>query len=169
MKRLGIKANAVIMALGQEQEFFVFSSKAFEKRLDLKHCGRSLIGKPAPKNQQFSDHYYGKIPTIVEEIFRDAERELLEIGVPCKTRHKEVAANQYEFCPLFEEAGKSIDHNLILMEILKERFRDRGLTALFHEKPFIQYNGSGKHCNYSFNYIGEDGAMYNLFGNPKNE
>lgn len=89
--------------------------------------------------------------------------------MPCKTRHKEVAANQFEFCPLFEDAGKAIDHNMILMEILKERFADHGLVALFHEKPFIRHNGSGKHCNWSLNYVGEDGFLYNLFGNPKKE
>ena len=120
-----------------------------------------------PKHQQFSDHYYGKIPAKIEEALRAAEKELLEIGVPCKTRHKEVAPNQFEFCPLYEDTGKAIDHNMMLMEVLKEAFQERGLEVLLHEKPFANMNGSGKHCNWSLNYIDENGDVQNLFKIPK--
>ena len=91
----------------------------------------------------------------------------MEIGVPCKTRHKEVAPNQFEFCPLYEDTGKAIDHNMMLMEVLKEAFQERGLEVLLHEKPFANMNGSGKHCNWSLNYIDENGDVQNLFKIPK--
>ena len=155
------------MALGLEQELFIIDSETYEKRLDIRTTGRALIGKMPPKNQQFSDHYYGKIPRKVEEAFDAVEKELLEIGIPCKTRHKEVAPNQFEFCPLFEEAGKTIDHNMILMEIMKETFHERGLEVLLHEKPFANLNGSGKHCNWSLNFVDEHGNLNNLFSIPK--
>lgn len=90
-----------------------------DKRLDLNATGRALIGKTPAKHQQFADHYYGKLPMKIEDILLDIQKELLEIGVPCKTRHKEVAPNQFEFCPLFEEAGKTIDHNMMMMDIMK--------------------------------------------------
>jgi glutamine synthetase len=91
----------------------------------------------------------------------------LELGVPVKTRHNEVALNQFEFCPLFLEAGKSIDQNMILMEVLKEAFARRGFEVLLHEKPFLNMNGSGKHHNWSLNYINKEGNIVNLFKVPK--
>lgn len=150
-----------------EQEFFIIPKAAYMKRLDIRSCGRALLNDVPPRNQQFSDHYYGKLPGIVEEVLSEVERELFEIGVPVKTRHKEVAINQFEFCPLFEDACKAIDHNMIMMEILREAFDRHGLVALFHEKPFNHLNGSGKHCNWSLNYIDEKGKPINIFKVPK--
>ena len=98
---------------------------------------------------------------------KEVEDELLELGVPVKTRHNEVSINQFEFCPLFLEAGKSIDQNMITMEILKESFNRRGLEVLLHEKPFLNMNGSGKHHNWSLNYIDQKGKIVNLFKVPK--
>jgi glutamine synthetase len=98
---------------------------------------------------------------------KEVEDELLELGVPVKTRHNEVAINQFEFCPLFLEAGKTIDQNMMLMEILKEAFARRGYEVLLHEKPFLNMNGSGKHHNWSLNYVDKDGKIVNLFKIPK--
>jgi glutamine synthetase len=168
LEKMGIKATNISMALGMEQEFFVIPKSAYAKRIDIRSCGRALINDIPPRNQQFSDHYYAKIPAIVEDILSEVERELFEIGVPVKTRHKEVAINQFEFCPLFEDVCKAIDHNMIMMEILREAFDRHGYTALFHEKPFHHMNGSGKHCNWSLNYIDEKGKPVNVFRVPKN-
>lgn len=122
LKKLNVTSSAAVMALGLEQEFFVVPKSAVDKRVDIRATGRALVGKMPAKHQQFSDHYYGKLPAKVESVLREVEQELLAIGVPCKTRHKEVAPCQFEFCPLFEEAGKSIDHNMVLMEVMKEKF-----------------------------------------------
>lgn len=89
--------------------------------------------------------------------------------MPVKTRHQEVAPNQFEFVPLYGDAGKTIDHNMIMMEIFKEKFDEHGLTALFHEKPFENINGSGKHANWSLNYVDQEGEIHNLFAVPKDE
>ena len=167
LQKMGVSSNAVVMALGLEQEFFVMSKEAYDKRIDIRSTGRALIGKMPPKHQQFADHYYSKLPAKVEDILTDIQKEFLEIGIPCKTRHKEVAPNQFELAPLFEEAGKTTDHNMILMEILKERFEDNGLVALFHEKPFANMNGSGKHHNWSLNYIDNAGKLVDLFSVPR--
>jgi glutamine synthetase len=167
LERMGIKAQNVSMALGMEQEFFVIPKAAYLKRIDIRQCGRALVNDVPPRNQQFSDHYYGKLPAIVEDILSEVERELFELGVPVKTRHKEVALNQFEFCPLFEDVCKAIDHNMIMMEILREAFDRHGYVALFHEKPFAHQNGSGKHCNWSLNYIDEKGKPINIFKVPK--
>ena len=150
---LNIKASNAYMALGMEQEFFIIPKSAYLKRLDIRSTGRALINDVPPRHQQFSDHYYGKLPARVEDILKEVERELFEIGVPVKTRHKEVAINQFEFCPLYEDCGKAIDHNMITMEVLKEVFDRYGYAVLLHEKPFNHLNGSGKHCNWSLNYI----------------
>ena len=115
-----------------------------------------------PHHQQFSDHYYGRIETIVEKILDEAEEELFEMGVPVKTRHKEVAPNQFEFCSLFEDAGNAIDHNILKLEVLKEVCDKYGYVPLYHEKPFSKINGSGKHVNWSLNYLFGN-KMRNLF------
>jgi glutamine synthetase len=107
------------LALGLEQEFFVVPKKTFLQRQDLRMAGRCLFGRVAAKNQQFSDHYYGKMPVRVEDILKEVEGELLEVGIPFKTKHNEVANNQFEFCAIYEEAGKSIFQNLVTMQILK--------------------------------------------------
>jgi glutamine synthetase len=153
LQKIGIKCKDVFIALGLEQEFFVVPKSAYQQRQDLRYTGRTLIGSVGAKNQQFSDHYYAKLPHKIEDILKEVEGELLEIGIPFKTKHNEVANNQFEFCAIYEDAGKAIDHNLITMEILKEVFDKHGYTVLLHEKPFKELNGSGKHANWSINYV----------------
>lgn len=139
------------------------------KRIDLRSLGRALVGEVPPKNQQFSDHYYGKIPRKIYDMICEVEKELLQIGIPFKTKHNEVAPNQFEFCSIYEEAGKAIDHNMIAMDILKETFDRHGFAALLHEKPFQGINGSGKHANWSLSYINQEGNVKNLFCVPAAE
>lgn len=167
MERLGHENNGSVLALGLEQEFFLIPRDAYLKRIDIRSTGRALVGELPAKHQQFSDHYYGKIPHEIENILKEVEDELLELGVPVKTRHNEVSLNQFEFCPLFLEAGKTIDQNMILMEVLKEAFARRGYEVLLHEKPFLNMNGSGKHHNWSLNYVNKEGKIVNLFKVPK--
>jgi glutamine synthetase len=119
LQTLGVPNKGIVLSLGLEQEFFVIPKDAYMKRLDIRQLGRALVGSPPPKNQQFSDHYYGKLPAKIEEVLCEVEQELLQIGIPFKTKHNEVANNQFEFCAIYEEAGKSIDHNMITMDILR--------------------------------------------------
>ena len=128
-----------------------------------------MMGQMGAKHQQFSDHYYAKIPYKIENIMRELEEEMLKIGIPLKTKHNEVANNQFEFACIYEEAGHSIDRNLFTMELLEEVFAKHGYTVLLHEKPFREINGSGKHANYSINYVTPDQRMKNLFTIPKEE
>lgn len=109
----------VMLALGVEQEFFIIPKSQFESRLDLKECGRTLYGKLPPKNQQFSDHYFGRIDSKILEILNEVEYELLKMGVPIKTKHKEVAINQYEMSCSFENASSAIDHNMLMIDVLR--------------------------------------------------
>lgn len=128
----------------------------------MKQTGRCLYGELPPRNQQFSDHYYGRINEQIFEILNECENKLLRLGVPIKTKHKEVAINQYEISAFYEDAVTSCDHNMLVMETIKEVFDKNGYVALFHEKPFKGANGSGKHCNWSIQYAkGKD--IENLF------
>lgn len=167
LEQCGVKAKDIFLALGLEQEFFVVPTKAYLKRNDLRYAGRTMLGQVGAKHQQFSDHYYAKIPYEIEEILREVENEMLEIGIPLKTKHNEVANNQFEFACIYEDAGRSIDRNLFIMELLRETFKRHGYTVLLHEKPFRELNGSGKHANYSINYVTEDKKLKNLFSVPK--
>jgi len=169
LKALGINAKEIFLALGLEQEFFVIPKSAYHKRQDLLFTGRTLVGRVGAKNQQFSDHYFAKIPNEIEAVLREIESEFLEIGIPFKTRHNEVANNQFEYAAIFTDAGKAIDQNLIAMEILKELFEKKGYIALLHEKPFLELNGSGKHANWSINYVDEENKLKNLFSVPKDQ
>lgn len=135
--------------LGTEQEFFLVDRGLYSMRPDLKMCGRTLIGRLPPKHQQLEDHYFANIPSRALAAIGEAELELWKLGVPVKTRHNEVAPQQFEIAPIFEEASVAVDHNLLIMETLGKVAHRYGLKALFHEKPFAGINGSGKHCNWS--------------------
>lgn len=142
-------AKRVKVFLGLEQEYFLIPKDMYNKRLDLKNCGRTLFGAPPAKGQQMNDHYFGSINDRVLAFMEDLDRELYRRGIPSKTRHNEVAPNQFEIAPLYEEANLAIDHNLQMMEIIRRIADEHNLVALFHEKPFTGLNGSGKHMNWS--------------------
>jgi glutamine synthetase len=150
LRLLGEKdPTKVIVTLGTEQEFFLVDRGLYSHRPDLKVCGRTLLGQVPPKHQQLEDHYFGNIPSRVLATISEAELELWKLGVPVKTRHNEVAPNQFEIAPIFEEANLAVDHNLLTMEVLHKVSHRHKLKVLFHEKPFKGVNGSGKHCNWS--------------------
>ncbi len=135
--------------LGWEQEYFLVDEDIFAARPDLLLTGRTLMGHDSAKNQQMDDHYFGAIPERVAAFMRDLEIQALELGIPCKTRHNEVAPNQFELAPIFEETNLAVDHNMLLMSVMKKVARKHGFRALLHEKPFAGINGSGKHNNWS--------------------
>ena len=135
--------------LGWEQEYFLVDESLFAARPDLVMTGRTLMGHDSAKNQQMDDHYFGSIPGRVEEFMKDIEIQALELGIPCKTRHNEVAPNQFELAPIFEETNLAVDHNMLMMSIMKRVARKHGFRCLLHEKPFKGVNGSGKHNNWS--------------------
>jgi glutamine synthetase len=140
------KVNAT---LGWEQEYFLIDSALYAARPDLVQTGRTLFGHASAKDQQLSDHYFGSIHERVANYMRDVEYESHRLGIPLKTRHNEVAPNQYECAPIFEEANLAVDHNQLLMHLLKKVANHHQFTVLLHEKPFASVNGSGKHNNWS--------------------
>ena len=135
--------------LGWEQEYFLVDESLYSARPDLVLTGRTLMGHDSAKNQQMEDHYFGTIPERVQAFMKDLEIQALELGIPCKTRHNEVAPNQFEVAPIFEETNLAVDHNMLLMSLMKKVARKHGFRALLHEKPFDGINGSGKHNNWS--------------------
>ena len=139
----------VITYLGWEQEYFLVDEGLYAARPDLLLTGRTLMGHESAKNQQLEDHYFGAIPGRVAAYMRDLEFEGYKYGIPLKTRHNEVAPNQFEFAPIFGEANLAVDQNLLFMSIMKKVARRHGFRVLLHEKPFSGVNGSGKHCNWS--------------------
>ena len=139
----------VISYLGWEQEYFLVDESLYAARPDLVMTGRTLMGHESAKNQQLEDHYFGSIPCRVEAFMLDLELECHKLGIPAKTRHNEVAPNQFELAPVFEEANLANDHNLLLMSIMNEVARRHNFRVLLHEKPFAGINGSGKHNNWS--------------------
>jgi len=141
--------SRVITTIGSEQEYFLVDRSFYERREDLRLCGRTLIGAPAPKGHQLDDHYFGAIPERVMAFMTEVERRLYELGVPVKTRHNEVAPNQYEFAPIFENANVAADHQMLMMQMLRTVAERHGFVCLLHEKPFAGVNGSGKHNNWS--------------------
>ena len=143
------EVKKVISNLGWEQEYFLVDESLYTARPDLVMTGRTLMGHDAAKNQQMDDHYFGSIPERVENFMRDIEIQALELGIPCKTRHNEVAPNQFEFAPIYEETNLAVDHNMLMMAIMKRVARKHGFRCLLHEKPFKGINGSGKHNNWS--------------------
>ena len=135
--------------LGWEQEYFLVDEGLYAARPDLLLTGRTLMGHDSAKNQQMDDHYFGAIPERVQAFMKNLEIEALELGIPVKTRHNEVAPNQFELAPIFEETNLAVDHNRLLMSVMKRVARKHGFRVLLHEKPFAGINGSGKHNNWS--------------------
>ncbi len=140
------KVNAT---LGWEQEYFLIDTALMSARPDLMMTGRTLLGHSPAKGQQLDDHYFGSIPDRVMSFMRDLEQECMLLGVPVKTRHNEVAPNQFELAPIFEEANLAVDHNSLLMDVMEKVSQRHQFKVLFHEKPFKGINGSGKHNNWS--------------------
>jgi glutamine synthetase len=139
----------VTPTLGWEQEYFLVDSALANSRPDLLATGRTLLGHTAAKGQQLDDHYFGSIPTRVLTYMRDLENECMLLGIPVKTRHNEVAPNQFELAPIFEEINLAVDHNSLLMDVMQKVGERHDFKVLFHEKPFKGVNGSGKHNNWS--------------------
>ena len=135
--------------LGWEQEYFLVDEGLYAARPDLLLTGRSLLGHESAKNQQLEDHYFGAIPERVQAYMKEVEFEAYKYGIPCKTRHNEVAPNQFELAPIFGETNLANDQNLLIMSIMKRIARKHGFRVLLHEKPFAGINGSGKHNNWS--------------------
>jgi len=135
--------------LGWEQEYFLVDEALYYARPDLALTGRTLMGHAASKDQQLDDHYFGSIPERVMAFMHDLESEAYKLGIPVTTRHNEVAPNQYEIAPVYEECNLSVDHNVLLMDLMKKISRHHGFRVLFHEKPFQAINGTGKHNNWS--------------------
>ncbi len=149
--------------LGWEQEYFLVDEALYAARPDLVMTGRTLMGHESAKNQQLEDHYFGSIPSRVEAFMLDLEIEAHKLGIPAKTRHNEVAPNQFELAPIYEECNLANDHNLLLMSVMEEVARRHNFRVLLHEKPFAGINGSGKHNNWS---LGTDTGVI-LFGPGK--
>ena len=139
----------VFSYLGWEQEYFLVDEGLYAARPDLLLTDRTLMGHESAKNQQLEDHYFGAIPERVQAYMQDIEFEAYKYGIPCKTRHNEVAPNQFELAPIYGETNLAVDQNLIMMSIMKRVARKHGFRVLLHEKPFAGINGSGKHCNWS--------------------
>ena len=135
--------------LGWEQEYFLVDEGRYSARPDLLMTGRTLMGHESAKNQQMDDHYFGTIPDRVQAFMKDLEIQALELAIPVKTRHNEVAPNQFELAPIFEECNLAVDHNMLLMSLMKKVARNHGFRVLLHEKPFNGINGSGKHNSWS--------------------
>ena len=135
--------------LGWEQEYFLIDEGLYAARPDLLLTGRTLMGHEASKNQQLEDHYFGAIPSRVAAFMKDLEIQALELGIPVKTRHNEVAPNQFELAPIYEECNLAVDHNMLIMSLMRKVARNHGFRVLLHEKPFKGVNGSGKHNNWS--------------------
>ena len=139
----------IVSYLGWEQEYFLVDEGLYAARPDLLLTGRTLMGHEASKNQQLEDHYFGAIPSRVAAFMKDLEIQALELGIPVKTRHNEVAPNQFELAPIYEECNLAVDHNMLIMSLMRKIARSHGFRVLLHEKPFKGVNGSGKHNNWS--------------------
>ena len=152
--------------LGWEQEYFLVDEGLYSARPDLMLTGRTLMGHESAKNQQMDDHYFGTIPDRVQAFMKDLEIQAYELAIPCKTRHNEVAPNQFELAPIFEECNLAVDHNMLLMSLMKKVARKHGFRVLLHEKPFDGINGSGKHNNWSL--TADNGTLLHAPGkNPE--
>ena len=161
------EVNKVTCNLGWEQEYFLVDEGLYSARPDLMLTGRTLMGHESAKNQQMDDHYFGTIPYRVQAFMKDLEIQALELGIPCKTRHNEVAPNQFELAPIYEECNLAIDHNMLLMSLMKKVARKHGFRVLLHEKPFDGINGSGKHNNWSL--LADNGVLLHAPGKTPEE
>ena len=153
--------------LGWEQEYFLIDEGLYSARPDLMLTGRTLMGHESAKNQQMDDHYFGTIPDRVQAFMKDLEIQALELAIPCKTRHNEVAPNQFELAPIYEECNLAVDHNMLLMSLMKKVARKHGFRVLLHEKPFAGINGSGKHNNWSL--LADNGVLLHAPGKSPEE
>ncbi|MEG0143380.1 MAG: glutamine synthetase III [Akkermansia sp.] len=150
----GSDSFRVTSDLGAEQEYFLIDKELFAKRPDLIMCGRTLFGNVPTKHQQMEDHYFGAIKERVLDFMIDVDQALWKLGIPAKTRHNEVAPGQFEIAPIFESLNLAVDHNMLLMEVLRKKANKHGMVCLLHEKPFAGLNGSGKHNNWSLSAPG---------------
>ena len=146
---VGVPTARVTATLGCEQEYFLIDRAFFAIRPDLAIAGRTLVGAQPPKGQSLDDHYFGSVPPRVQAFMAEVEHELYKLGVPAKTRHNEVAPSQFELAAIFREANVAVDHNQIIMEVLRRVAQRHEFQVLLHEKPYADVNGSGKHCNWS--------------------
>jgi glutamine synthetase len=149
LKLLGLDAGKVSASIGLEQEFFLIPRDAYYRRPDLQLTGRTVIGAEAPRGQELCDHYMAPINDVAMACMNEMQAECFLLGIPLRTRHREVAPNQYEFAPMFGSVTTQIDQNLMVMQIIEEVASRHGLAALLQEKPFAGINGSGKHNNWS--------------------
>ena len=152
MRCFGLPEEPVRVTLGAEQEYFLVDREFYLQRPDLVQTGRTLFGAAPPRHQQLEDHYFGAIRPRVLKFMEEVERELWRLGIPAKTRHNEVAPAQFELAAVFEELNLAVDHNMLVMEVLRQAAERNGLVCLLHEKPFAGVNGSGKHNNWSISY-----------------
>ena len=159
--------SKVTCNLGWEQEYFLVDEGLYSARPDLMLTGRTLMGHESAKNQQMDDHYFGTIPDRVQAFMKDLEIQALELAIPCKTRHNEVAPNQFELAPIYEECNLAVDHNMLLMSLMKRVARKHGFRVLLHEKPFDGINGSGKHNNWSL--CADNGVLLHAPGKTPQE
>src|SRR5258708_6993195 len=157
LEKIGVEGAArVFTTIGCEQEYFLIDEQYYFERPDLVTTGRTLFGAKPPKGHELDDHYFGSIPERILAYMLEIEQELAKLGVPIKTRHNEVAPNQYEVAPIFENSNVGSDHQQLSMQIMQSVARRYGLVCLLHEKPFAGVNGSGKHNNWS---IGTDTGL----------
>lgn len=156
MKCFGLPEQRVSITLGAEQEYFLIDRHFYLQRPDLIQTGRTVFGAPPAKHQQLEDHYFGSIKMRVLNFMTEVEKELWRLGIPAKTRHNEAAPAQFELAPLFEDVNLACDHNMLVMEVLRQVAERNGLVCLLHEKPFNGVNGSGKHNNWSVSYGGRN-------------
>ena len=156
MAMFGQPKAHVEITLGAEQEYFLIDRGFYMKRPDLLQTGRTVFGAAPAKHQQLEDHYFGAIKPRILKFMTEVERRLWQLGIPAKTRHNEVAPAQFELAPMFESLNLAVDHNMMIMEVLRQTAERNGLVCLLHEKPFEGVNGSGKHCNWSIAYGGRN-------------
>ena len=152
MKCFGFGQERTMITLGAEQEYFLVDRSYYMQRPDLIQTGRTLFGAPPPRHQQLEDHYFGAIKPRIVDFMHEVEIQLWKLGIPAKTRHNEVAPAQFELAPIFEELNLAQDHNMLVMQVLREVAKRHGMECLLHEKPYAGVNGSGKHNNWSLCY-----------------
>jgi len=165
MSHFGQPDAHVSVTLGAEQEYFLVDRGFYLQRPDLLQTGRTVFGAAPAKHQQLDDHYYGAIRPRILKFMTEVETQLWKLGIPAKTRHNEVAPAQFELAPIFEELNLAVDHNMLIMEVLRRTAERNGMECLLHEKPFAGVNGSGKHCNWSISYGGRN--LLEPGSNPK--
>ncbi|MBQ6329272.1 MAG: glutamine synthetase III [Kiritimatiellae bacterium] len=156
MSKFGHPRARVEITLGAEQEYFLIDRSFYKRRPDLLQTGRTVFGAAPAKHQQLEDHYFGAIQPRILKFMTEVEQRLWQLGIPAKTRHNEVAPAQFELAPMFEDLNLAVDHNMMIMEVLRQTAERNGLVCLLHEKPFEGVNGSGKHCNWSIAYGGRN-------------